>query len=81
MFLPSDLSLESVVSLADLPIPGFPRSSEADHEDDKKEDTSDAEEDGDTGEGLVEFADVELGATVVECSSNSETSGGILQVR
>lgn len=32
-------------------------------------------------EDLMEFADTELGATVVECSSNSELSAGVLQVR
>ena len=49
--------------------------------------TARTEDGGDEGvveaaeEGVVEFADTEAGACVFECSSNSETSEGILQVR
>lgn len=95
MLRPSDLSLESVVSLADLPISGFPKSPEA-GSDPRLEGlkgrenagmTARTEDGGDGGvveaaeEGMVEFADTEAGACVFECSSSSETSGGILQVR
>lgn len=90
---PSDLSLEGVISLADLPIPGFPKSAEAEADaacpqGGEKEACAG---DGDGGneeekmvdeeEHMMEFADTDVGAAVVECSSNSETSGGMLQVR
>lgn len=94
MLRPADLSLESVVALADLPIPGFPKSPEVLPEPSPKEGSEDkggaiasagvvgdevkAEEEEDD---VMEFACTELGAFVVECSSNSETSGGILQVQ
>ena len=95
MLRPSDLSLESVVSLADLPIPGFPKSSEAandSQQDDLKgqenarvparvEGGGDGGGEDAAGDGVVEFADTEAGAFVLECSSNAETSGGVLQAR
>lgn len=36
--------------------------------------------DGEGEDELVEFADAAIGAVVTRCSSNSDTSGGILQV-
>lgn len=93
MLRPSDLSLESVVSLADLPIPGFPKTSpEASDSssplggggDEKEADMEKGAGGDDTEEEkeeVTEFADTELGATVVECSSNSTSSGGLLQAR
>lgn len=97
MLRPVDLSLESVVSLADLPIPGFPKSPDVLPESSPKEGSegkggANAGAGAGAGSGVVgdgvtaeeedamEFACTELGAFVVECSSNSETSGGILQV-
>lgn len=88
---PSDLSLESVLSLADLPIPGFATSSATSFAskpeslgEQKKAGMSVGgkaqEEEEEAKVGVVEFADTDLGATVVECSSNSEASEGILQV-
>lgn len=90
-----DLSLESVVSLADVPIPGFPetceasRSSPGQGREEKSEALAGADGVGDTREvqereeekDAMEFAYADLGASVVECSSNSESSGGLLQVR
>lgn len=109
----SDLSLEGVIGLADLPVPGFPeyRSLEApaggdkgveggegeaaaaaggvdgdekeevgekdEKEEEKKEEEQEEEEDE---EEIMGFAYTDLGAFVTECSSNPETSGGILQV-
>lgn len=94
MLRPSDLSLESVVSLADLPISGFPKSSEAADISlvaglKKRENARVAAEEGGDGGGVeaaeeggvVEFADTEAGACVFMCSSNAETSEGILQAR
>lgn len=88
---PSDLSLEGVISLADLPIPGFPKSAEADAACPQGRENEACASDGDGGneeekmvdeeEHTMEFADTDVGAAVVECSSNSETSGGMLQVR
>lgn len=98
MLRPADLSLESVISLADLPIPGFPKSSEkppgsSPTEGSEGKDGADVraaeaagagdaddEVEEESEEDVMEFAYTELGASVVECSSNSETSGGILQV-
>lgn len=92
---PSDLSLESVVSLADLPIPGFPETSGASPaspgegvgqkhrtlaETGGVGDTHEVEEGGEE-EDVMEFAYTDFGASVVECSSNSEFSGGLLQAR
>lgn len=88
---PSDLSLEGVISLADLPIPGFPKSARADTSRPQGGESEACVGDGDGGNGeedmvdedeeMMEFADTDVGAAVVECSSNSETSGGMLQVR
>ncbi|CAM9143892.1 unnamed protein product [Scytosiphon promiscuus] len=87
---PEGLSLESVVSLADLPIPGFPEASpsssgkgvEKDYERvagaGGEGDTQEVDQ-GEEEEDVVEFACTDLGASVVECSSNSESSGGLLQ--
>ena len=101
-----DLSLEGIVGLADLPIPGFSesRSPEAPPGDDKglgdrgaavggvvdrdekeeveekEEKEEEHEEQDEEEEEVVGFAFTDLGAFVAECSSNSETSGGILQV-
>lgn len=94
MLRPADLSLESVVGLADLPIPGFPKSPDLLSPEEGLEDKSGAGVGANAGAGnvdgevkeeeeedVMEFAYTELGASVVECSSNSETSGGMLQVR
>lgn len=103
---PSDLSLESIISLADLPIPGFPRTSAeasatAGNGNAKKANCEEVTGDsggniptasslgvaeGKTGEEeepevLIEFADASVGAVVTGCSSNYDTSGGVLQVR
>eukprot|EP00752_Nemacystus_decipiens_P002251 g2132.t2 len=105
----SDLSLEGVVGLTDLPVPGFPdyRSPDATtgdgivlegegkgatvagggggdekEEPEEKEEKEEKEEEGDeeeVEEVFMGFAYTDLGAFVTECSSNSETSGGMLQ--
>lgn len=95
---PSDLSLESILSLADLPLPGFPSTSDGSairgaRNGDQVEDKANQRDSGDVlhssnaldtdrpGEDdLVEFADAATGAVVARCSSNSDTSGGVLQV-
>lgn len=93
---PSDLSLVEVVSLADLPIPGFPASPTEARQAKPEDGLEEKQEVGMTGahgpedggveevaetEDVMEFAYADLGASVAECSSNSELSGGVLQAR